>query len=187
MELTDERLKKALEAGNILVTDKTLARLSSWVAKMGGTATFLSAEEIGTGDPLYDLREGLSELYEALQSTVRLLTRDDCWLTLFLFNEGSDVPSLIERQRLIAQQCALLNTAEASLKRLQGVKKRRGAPKHKSTVFLYLVRFVYGELTGTCDPAIKEPLYRFAKAFAELIDAAGVVPEDFNTFRGRFR
>jgi hypothetical protein len=195
MELTDERLKKALEAGNILVTEKAFATLSEWIDKVG-PATFFVAECMrGTRKSCTDLKKELSGLCKALQSTVDILIRDNGQLVAFLCEEFlCEVPSVSvsffsanTRPRLIEQQRDLLIRAQAALKQLQAVKNRSGAPEHENTWILHSVRSLYGVLTGVRNPAIGKPLYRFTKEFAELIGASGIVPEDFNTFRGRFR
>jgi len=196
MELTDERLKKALAAGNIPVTEKALATLSEWVDRWG-PVTFIMADRTGTSKSRTDLKKELSKLCKTLQSTVDILNRDDGQLAARLFEKvsGDQAPSVSvslfsanSRLQLIEQQCDLLIRARASLKRLQAAKVRSGAPEHENTWFLELTRRLFGKLTGKPKPGIAGPLHRFTKAVAKLIGAeAGMVPESYETFKKRLQ
>jgi hypothetical protein len=193
MELTDERLKKALAAGNIPITEKALATLSEWVTKEG-PETFLRAKgriivrEI-RASKLYNAHtNALSELCDALRNTVDILTRDNGRQATHLLLAEPRIPNVGGAgQRLIEQQRDLLNRAEVILKRRQAIKNRRGAPKSTETAFLVAVRDLFGKLTGKPKPATAERLHRFAKACAELIGKDDVVPESLDTFKKRFR
>jgi hypothetical protein len=191
MLLRDERLKEALEAGNIPVTEKALAILREWVVEEASATLFL-AERIRTGKPRADLKKELSKLCAALQIVVDILNRDGGWLTDFDINfvpAGTIVLKTWNRGMEDGKPTGLLISAQAALKRLEALKKRShsGAPIHPNTPFLRAVRILYGMLTGEDDPAIAGPLHRFARAYAELIGADGMVPESENGFRARYR
>jgi hypothetical protein len=183
MELIVGRLRAALVAGKIPITDEAVAMLR------GGLTTIRHGYHIerAIGERSKtdtELKSDLSRLNAACRTVVDILATDlgglgqieamltDTW-------RGSQVPQIVEELRSL---CSRVEIALALVTQNGLVKKRRQYPE---TWFFLAVHDLYSEITGTDQPGIAGPLHRFTKSCAELVDPNIVVPKGENAFRKR--
>ena len=182
MELTQGRLKAALIAGKIPVTDEAFAILRAGLGTIAhGYHINKVIRLVKTGT---ELKKDLSRLYLACRTFIDVFDADlsglgqieailsDTW-------RSSQVPRLLEELRLLSPK---LEMAMIMAAQDQATKPRRQNPV---TWFFLAVHDLFSEITGDDQPGIAGPLHRFTKSCAALIDAGITVPESENSFQKR--
>jgi hypothetical protein len=183
MEPTHGRLRAALIAGKISVTDKALAILTAGLAAIGqGYHIEGAISETAKTDT--ELKKDLSRLYAACRTVVDVLDADMsglCQIEVMLSDpwRGSQVPGLVEQLRSLSSRTGM---ALAMAAQNGAIRKRQQDPE---TWFFLAVHDLYSEITGNPEPGIAGPLHRFTKHCAELVNAGIAVPESENSFRKR--
>jgi len=182
MELTHGRLKAALIAGKIPVTNRALALLRAGLATIARgyhLNKVLKAAKTPT-----QLRKQLSRLSEACRTFLDVLDVDlnglgqieallsDTWPCGHLARVVGDLRAVYPR----------LEMAMFMVEQEQVKVPRRQNPK---TWFLLAVHDLFSEITGEAEPGVAGPLHRFTKRCAELIDPGIDVPEGENSFHKR--
>jgi len=183
MELTHGRLKAALIAGKIPVTDEALAILRAGLSTIG-RGYHIDKVISGMAKTDTELKKELSRLHVACRTVVDVLDADLSGLSQIgaMLSDpwrGSQVPRLVEELRLLSPQ---IEMALAMAAQEGTLKKRRQNPE---TWFFLAVHDLYSEITADHDPGVAGPLHRFTKHCAALIDARIVVPESENSFQKR--
>ena len=183
MELTHGRLKAALIAGKIPVTDEALAILRAGLSTIG-RGYHIDKVISGMAKTDTELKKELSRLHVACRTVVDVLDADLSGLSQIgaMLSDpwrGSQVPRLVEELRLLSPQ---IEMALAMAAQEGTLKKRRQNPE---TWFFVAVHDLYSEITADHDPGVAGPLHRFTKHCAALIDARIVVPESENSFQKR--
>ena len=183
MELTHGRLKAALIAGKIPVTDEALAILRAALSTIG-RGYHIDKVISGMAKTDTELKKELSRLHVACRTVVDVLDADLSGLSQIgaMLSDpwrGSQVPRLVEELRLLSPQ---IEMALAMAAQEGTLKKRRQNPE---TWFFVAVHDLYCEITADHDPGVAGPLHRFTKHCAALIDARIVVPESENSFQKR--
>jgi len=183
MELTHGRLKAALIAGKIPVTDEALAILRAALSTIG-RGYHIDKVISGMAKTDTELKKELSRLHVACRTVVDVLDADLSGLSQIgaMLSDpwrGSQVPRLVEELRLLSPQ---IEMALAMAAQEGTLKKRRQNPE---TWFFLAVHDLYSEITADHDPGVAGPLHRFTKHCAALIDARIVVPESENSFQKR--
>jgi len=183
MELTHGRLKAALIAGKIPVTDEALAILRAALSTIG-RGYHIAKVISGMAKTDTELKKELSRLHVACRTVVDVLDADLSGLSQIgaMLSDpwrGSQVPRLVEELRLLSPQ---IEMALAMAAQEGTLKKRRQNPE---TWFFLAVHDLYCEITADHDPGVAGPLHRFTKHCAALIDARIVVPESENSFQKR--
>jgi hypothetical protein len=183
MALTQGRLRAALIAGKIPVTDETLSMLSAALSTIGHgyrIAKFISRNDKSDTE----LKKDLSRLYAASRAVVDVLDADmggshQIEAILSYPWRGSQVPQLLEELRSMSSQVeiALMMAAQNG-----AIKKRQQNPE---TWFFLAVHDLFSTMTANPEPGIAGPLHRFAKSCPELIDPSIAVPESENSFQKR--
>ncbi len=181
MELTHGRLKAALIAGKIPVTDEALAILRAGLSTIG-RGYHIDKVISGMAKTDTELKKELSRLHVACRTVVDVLDADLSGLSQIgaMLSDpwrGSQVPRLVEELRLLSPQ---IEMALAMAAQEGTLKKRRQNPE---TWFFLAVHDLYSEITVDHEPG--GPLHRFTKHCAALIDAGIVVPESENSFQKR--
>jgi len=183
MEPTHGRLRAALIAGKISVTDKALAILTAGLAAIGqGYHIERAISEAAKTDT--ELKKDLSRLDAACRTVVDVLDADVsglCQIEVMLSDpwRGSQVPGLVEQLRSLSSRIGM---ALAMAARNGAIRKRQQDPE---TWFFLAVHDLYSEITGNPEPGIAGPLHRFTKHCAELINPGIAVPESENSFQKR--
>jgi hypothetical protein len=183
MEPTDGRLRAALIAGNIPVTDKALSILIAGLAPIG-QGYHIEKVISGTAKTDTELRKDLSRLHTACLTIVDILDADMSGLRqieVMLSDpwRGSQIPRLVEELRSLSSR---IDMALAMAKQNGAIKKRQQDP---ATWFFLAVHDLYAEITGNPEPGIAGPLHRFTKRCAELVNAGIAVPTSENSFQKR--
>lgn len=183
MELTHGRLKAALIAGKIPVTDEALAILRAGLSTIG-RGYHIDKVISGMAKTDTELKKELSRLHVACRTVVDVLDADLSGLSQIgaMLSDpwrGSQVPRLVEELRLLSPQ---IEMALAMAAQEGTLKKRRQNPE---TWFFLAVHDLYSEITVDHEPGVAGPLHRFTKHCAALIDAGIVVPESENSFQKR--
>jgi hypothetical protein len=182
MELIAGRLRAALVAGKIPITDEAVAMLRGGLTTIGHGYHIERA--IGEMSTDTELKSDLSRLNAACRTVVDILETDlgglgqieamltDTW-------RGSQVPQIVEELRSLRSrvEIALALVTQNGL-----VKTRQQNPE---TWLFLAVHDLYSEISGTDQPGIAGPLHRFTKYCADLVDPNIVVPEGENAFRKR--
>jgi len=177
------RLRAALIAGKIRVTDQVLANLDAELAriKRGYHIEKLISEKVKTDS---ELEKDLSRLRAACRTIVEILDSDmsgagQIEVMLSDPGSGSQAPRLVEELRWLSARLELMLT----MARQDGaIKKRQQNPE---TWFLVEVYGLFSRLTGSPKPGIAGRLHRFTKNCAELIDPRIIVPDSENSFQKR--
>ena len=183
MEPTHGRLRAALIAGKISVTDKALAILTAGLAAIGqGYHIERAISEMAKTDT--ELKKDLSRLHAACRTVVDVLDADMsglCQIEVMLSDpwRGSQVPGLVEQLRSLSSRVGI---ALAMAAQNGAIRKRQQDPE---TWFFLAVHDLYNEITGNPKPGIAGPLHRFTKHCAELVNAGIAVPESENSFQKR--
>ena len=183
MGLPKGRLKAALVAGKIPVTDEAFKTLSLGLRAIGqGYHMEKAIHESGKTD--VKLKKDLSRLYTACRTFVDILSADmtGLWQIEAILSDlwrGNQVPRLVEELRALSLRIeTALTIAEQN-----GAQKRR--QQNPETWFLLAVHDLFSKMTNNTEPGIAGPLHRFTKHCAELIDAGIAVPERENSFQKR--
>jgi hypothetical protein len=182
MELTHGRLKAALIAGKIPVTDQALAILQvglATIARGYHLNKVLKAVKTPTA-----LRKELSRLCQACRTFLDVLDADLNGLgqiVAFLSDTwpGGQLARVVGDLRAIYPR---LETAMLMVEQQPAKLPRRQNP---ATWFLLAVHDLFSEVTGEAEPGIAGPLHRFTKRCAALIDPEIDVPESENSFHKR--
>jgi hypothetical protein len=183
MEPTHGRLRAALIAGKISVTDKALGILTTGLAAIGhGYHIERAISEAAKTDT--ELKKDLSRLDAACRTVVDVLDADVsglCQIEVMLSDpwRGSQVPGLVEQLRSLSSRIGM---ALAMAAQNGAIRKRQQDPE---TWFFLAVHDLYSEITGNPEPGIAGPLHRFTKHCAELINPGIAVPESENSFQKR--
>jgi len=179
------RLKAALIAGTIGVTDKALKTLRTELATIGYGYWIerLISEKAKTDT---ELGKDLARLRSACRTIIEVLDADmsaACQIEAILSDpwHGSQVPRLVEELRSLFLRVDIALT----MVKQDGAITTRG--QNPETWFFIAVHDLFGRLTGNPEPGIAGPLYRFTKSCAELIDPNIAVPASENSFQKRLR
>ena len=182
MELTHGRLKAALIAGKIPVTDQALAVLQAGlvtIARGYHLNKVLRAVKTPT-----ELRKELARLYQACRTFLDVLDADlkglgqieallsDTW-------PGGQLARVVGDLRAVYPR---LDMAMLMVEQEQAKITRRQNPV---TWFVLAVHDLFSEITGEAEPGTAGPLHRFTKRCAALIDPEIGVPESENSFHKR--
>ena len=182
MQLTHGRLKAALIAGKIPVTDQALAVLQAGLVTIAHgyhLNKVLRAVKTPT-----ELRKELARLYQACRTFLDVLDADlkglgqieallsDTW-------PGGQLARVVGDLRAVYPR---LDMAMLMVEQEQAKIARRQNP---ATWFLLAVHDLFSEVTGEAEPGIAGPLHRFTKRCAALIDPEIDIPESENSFHKR--
>jgi len=182
MELTYGRLKAALIAGKIPVTDQALTILQvglATIARGYHLNKVLKAVKTPT-----ELRKELLRLCQACRTFLDVLDPDlnglgqmeallsDTW-------PGGQLARVVGDLRAVYPR---LDMAMLMVEQEQAKIARRQNP---ATWFLLAVHDLFSEVTGEAEPGIAGPLHRFTKRCAALIDPEIDIPESENSFHKR--
>jgi hypothetical protein len=183
MEPSHGRLRAALTAGKISVTDEALAILRIGLGAIG-QGYHIEKVISGTAKTDTELKKDLSRLYAACRTIVDILDADIsglCQIEVMLSDpwRGSQVPGLVNELRSLSSR---IDTALAMAAQNGAIRKRQQNPE---TWFFMAVHDLYSEITGNREPAIAGPLHRFTKRCAELVNPGIAVPESENSFQKR--
>jgi len=179
------RLRAALIAGTIRVTDEALERLSTelvtigrgyWIERLIGESAKTDTE----------LEKDLARLHAACRTIVEVFDADmngACQIEAMLSDpwHGSQVPRLVEGLRSLSLR---VDIALAMAKQDGAIRRRQQNP---DTWFFIAVHDLFSRLTGDPEPGIAGPLHRFTKSCAELIDQRIAVSENENSFQKRLK
>jgi hypothetical protein len=182
MELTLGRLKAALIAGKIPVTDEALVILRAGLVTI--THGYHLNKVLRGIKTETELKRDLSRLYSACRTFVEVLDTDLSGLgqiesILSATWPGTQVARLVEELRLLSPR---LEMAIIMAGQDQAIKPRRQNP----VTWLFLaVHDLFSEITGEDEPGTAGPLHRFTKRCAALIDSEISVPENENSFHKR--
>jgi hypothetical protein len=182
MELILGRLKAALIAGNIPVTDEALATLNAGLSTIGHG---YHIEKVFSRKPkTADLTRNLSRLRKACRTIIDVIDTDrsDLGQIELLLSDlwrGGQVLRLVEDLRSLSTQIeiALIMIAQHRVIRKRG--------QNPETWFLLAAHAVFVTITGNPDPGIAGPLHRFTTHCAGLIDSRIAVPKSENSFQKR--
>jgi hypothetical protein len=178
------RLKAALIAGKIDVTDKALEVLRAELTTIGHG--YWINRCIGEAKTDTELKKDLSRLQTACRTVVEVFDADlsgagqieamlsDPW-------RGSQVPRLVEELRSLSSR---IETALAMAKQDGAIRKRQQDPE---TSFFLAVHDLFSRLTGNPEPWVAGPLHRFTRNCATLTHPSIVVPESENSFQKRLK
>lgn len=175
------RLKAALIAGKIRVTDEALATLSAGLATIGhGYWIEKYISEKAKTDT--ELKKGFTRLDTACRTIVEVFDADmsgSCQIEAILSDpwHGSRVPQLVEQLRSLSSR---IEIALAMAKQDGAIKKRQQNPE---TWFFLAVHDLFARLTDNPEPGIAGRLHRFTENCATLIDPRIAVPKSENSFQ----
>jgi hypothetical protein len=179
------RLKAALIAGKIRVTDEALATLSAGLATIGHGYRI---EKFISGDAKTDteLKKDLTRLDTACRTIVEVFDADmsgSCQIEAMLSHpwHGSQVPRIVEELRSLSSR---IEIALAMAKQDGAIKKRQQNPE---TWFFLVVHDLFARLTDNPEPGIAGRLHRFTENCATLIDPRIAVPKSENSFQKRLK
>lgn len=183
MQLPHGRLKAALIAGKIPVTDQALAVLQAGLVTIArGYRLNKVLRAVKTPN---ELRKELSRLYQACRTFLDVLDADLKGLGQFqaLLSDiwpGDQLARVVEDLRAVypGLEMAMLIVAQEQATKIT----RRQNP---ATWFLLAVHDLFSEITGEAEPGTAGPLHRFTKRCAALIDPEIDVPESENSFHKR--
>jgi hypothetical protein len=178
MELTDGRLKAALIAGKIPVTDQALAILRAGLATIGrGYHLKKVLRAVKTPTNSEKNFRGSASFLDVLDADLNghgqieaLLS--DTW-------PGGPLARVVGDLRAVYPR---LEMAMLMVEQEQAKIPRRQNP---ATWFLLAVHDLFSEITGEAEPGTAGPLHRFTKRCAGLIDPGMDVPESENSFHKR--
>ena len=182
MQLTHGRLKAALIAGKIPVTDQALAVLQAGlvtIARGYHLNKVLRAVKTPT-----ELRKELSRLYQACRTFLDVLDAD-------LKGLGqiqallSDIWPGGQLARVVGDLRAVYPTLEMAILMVEQEQAKITRRQNPATWFLLAVHDLFSEITGEAEPGTAGPLHRFTKRCAALIDPEIDVPESENSFHKR--
>jgi hypothetical protein len=195
MELTHGRLKAALIAGKISVTDQALAFLQAGlvtIARGYHLSKVLRAAKTPT-----ELRRELSRLYGACRTFLDVLDVDlnglgqieallsDTWPEPRYFAGMLRMSSRGQLARLVGDLRAIYPRLEMAMLMVEQEQVKIPRRQNPATWFLLAVHDLFSEITGEAVPGIAGPLHRFTKRCAALIDLEIDVPESENSFHKR--
>jgi hypothetical protein len=179
------RLKAALIAGKIRVTDEALATLSAGLATIGhGYWIEKCISEKAKTDT--ELKKDFTRLDTACRTIVEVFDADmsgSCQIEAILSDpwHGSRVPRLVEELRSLSSR---IEIALAMAKQDGAIKKRQQNPE---TWFFLAVYDLFSRLTENPEPGIAGRLHRFTENCATLVDARIIVPKSENSFQKRLK
>lgn len=182
MQLTHGRLKAALIAGKIPVTDQALAVLQAGlvtIARGYHLNKVLRAVKTPT-----ELRKELSRLYQACRTFLDVLDADLKGLGQFQALL-SDIWPGGQLARAVGDLRAVYPTLEMAILMVEQEQAKITRRQNPATWFLLAVHDLFSEITGEAEPGTAGPLHRFTKRCAALIDPEIDVPESENSFHKR--
>lgn len=182
MQLTHGRLKAALIAGKIPVTDQALAVLQAGlvtIARGYHLNKVLRAVKTPT-----ELRKELSRLYRACRTFLDVLDADLKGLGQFQALL-SDIWPGGQLARVVGDLRAVYPRLEMAILMVAQEQAKTTRRQNPATWFLLAVHDLFSEITGEAEPGTAGPLHRFTKRCAALIDPEIDVPESENSFHKR--
>ena len=182
MELTHGRLKAALIAGKIPVTDQALAVLQAGLVTIAHgyhLNKVLRAVKTPT-----ELRKELARLYQACRTFLDVLDADLKGLGQI---EAllSDIWPGGQLARVVGDLRAVYPRLEMAMLMVEQEQAKIARRQNPATWFLLAVHDLFSEVTGEAEPGIAGPLHRFTKRCAALIDPEIDIPESENSFHKR--
>lgn len=182
MQLTHGRLKAALIAGKIPVTDQALAVLQAGlvtIARGYHLNKVLRAVKTPT-----ELRKELSRLYQACRTFLDVLDADLKGLGQIQALLSDTWPGG-QLARVVGDLRAVYPTLEMAILMVEQEQAKITRRQNPATWFLLAVHDLFSEITGEAEPGTAGPLHRFTKRCAALIDPEIDVPESENSFHKR--
>jgi hypothetical protein len=182
MQLTHGRLKAALIAGKIPVTDQALAVLQAGlvtIARGYHLNKVLRAVKTPT-----ELRKELSRLYQACRTFLDVLDADLKGLGQFQALL-SDIWPGGQLARVVGDLRAVYPSLEMAILMVEQEQAKITRRQNPATWFLLAVHDLFSEITGEAEPGTAGPLHRFTKRCAALVDREIDVPESENSFHKR--
>ena len=183
MELTLGRLKAALIAGKIPVTDEALAILRAGLDTI--THGYHLNRVLRGIKTESELKKDLTRLYLACRTFVDVLDTDlnkglgQIEAMLSATWPGIQVARLVEELRLLSPRLEM-----AIIMAGQDLAKKPRRQNPVTWLFLAL-HDLFSQITGEDEPGIAGPLHRFTKRCAALIDTEITVPKNENSFHKR--
>ena len=182
MELTPGRLKAALIAGTIPVTDQALAILQAGLATIA--RGYHLNKVLGAVKTPIELRKELSRLYRACRTLLGGLDAD--------LNGLGQIGALLsdtwpggELARVVGDLRAVYTGLEVIMRMVAQEQAKTPRRQNPATWFLLAMHDLFSAITGEAEPGIAGPLHRFTKRCGELIDPGIDVPESENSFHKR--
>jgi hypothetical protein len=182
MELTHGRLKAALIAGTIPVTDQALAILQVGLATIA--RGYHLNKVLGAVKTPIKLRKELSRLYRACRTLLDVLDAD--------LNGLGQIEALLsdtwpggELARVVGDLRTVYTGLEMTMRMVAQEQAKTPRRQNPATWFLLAVHDLFSAITGEAEPGIAGPLHRFTKRCAELIDPGIDIPESENSFHKR--
>ena len=182
MQLTHGRLKAALIAGKIPVTDQALAVLQAGlvtIARGYHLNKVLRAVKTPT-----ELRKELSRLYQACRTFLDVLDADLKGLGQIQALLSDTWPGG-QLARVVGDLHAVYPRLEVAMLMVEQEQAKITRRQNPATWFLLAVHDLFSEITGEAEPGTAGPLHRFTKRCAALIDPEIDVPESENSFHKR--
>ena len=182
MELTYGRLKAALIAGKIPVTDQALTILQvglATIARGYHLNKVLKAVKTPT-----ELRKELLRLCQACRTFLDVLDPD--------LNGLGQIEALLsdtwpggQLARVVGDLRAVYPRLDMAMLMVEQEQAKIARRQNPATWFLLAVHDLFSEVTGEAEPGIAGPLHRFTKRCAALIDPEIDIPESENSFHKR--
>lgn len=182
MQLTHGRLKAALIAGKIPVTDQALAVLQAGLVTIA-RGYHLNKVLRAVKTPS-ELRKELSRLYQACRTFLDVLDADLKGLGQFQALL-SDIWQGGQLARVVGDLRAVYSRLEMAILMVEQEQAKITRRQNPATWFLLAVHDLFSEITGEAEPGTAGPLHRFTKRCAALIDPEIDVPESENSFHKR--
>ena len=182
MQLTHGRLKAALIAGKIPVTDQALTVLQAGlvtIARGYHLNKVLRAVKTPT-----ELRKELSRLYQACRTFLDVLDADLKGLGQFQALL-SDIWPGGQLARVVGDLRAVYPSLEMAILMVEQEQAKITRRQNPVTWFLLAVHDLFSEIAGEAEPGTAGPLHRFTKRCAALVDPEIDVPESENSFHKR--
>lgn len=182
MEVTHGRLKAALIAGKIPVTDQALAILQAGLATIA-RGYHLNKVLRAVKTPT-EHRKELSRLCQACRTFLDVLDAD--------LNGLGQIETLLsdtlpggQLARVVGDLRAIYPRLELAMLMVDQEQAKIPRRQNPATWFLLAVHDLFSEITSEAEPGIAGPLHRFTKRCAALIDLEIDVPESENSFHKR--
>ena len=182
MQLPHGRLKAALIAGKIPVTDQALAVLKAGlvtIARGYRLNKVLRAVKTPT-----ELRKELSRLYQACRTFLDVLDADLKGLGQIQALLSDTWPGG-QLARVVGDLHAIYPRLEMAMLMVEQEQPKITRRQNPATWFLLAVHDLFSEITGEAEPGTAGPLHRSTKRCAALIDPEIDVPESENSFHKR--
>ena len=180
MELTHGRLKAALIAGKIPVTDQALAVLQAGLVTIAhGYHLNKVLRAVKTPTELRDADlKGLGQIVTAARDKPARWTAAPRVARRLTWPGG-------QLARVVGDLRAVYPRLEMAMLMVEQEQAKITRRQNPVTWFVLAVHDLFSEITGEAEPGTAGPLHRFTKRCAALIDPEIAVPESENSFHKR--